>query len=292
MTDTTTPMPPAAPQPQPPQQDAPQSDTARVGSRALAIAVAVIGAIVLVFAGVGVAFTTVATSGPWTQSVSETGSVTAAGSVRSVDIEMSAGSLVVEYGDVDAATLDYASDRGAWRLERTGNGVLEVRSPNGRWNWWDWERAEAWATLTLPAANERVDLSADLGAGMLTLVGGTYGDVTVEMAAGWIGIDAAAASLNVDMAAGGGEIDLEDVRSATFEMAAGSLEVALTGTAPRDVDIDVVAGSFDLTLPDVPYNVRHESVAGTFDNGLTSSRGASNSIDVTVTAGSVSLSAE
>ena len=81
--------------------------------------------------------------------------------------------------------------------------------------------------------------------------------------------EGSARTLVVDLSAGAAEILLDDVREATFSVSAGAIDSRLTGVAPRQVTVDVSAGSLDLTLPDAIYDVRSDVSAGDFVNRLT-----------------------
>ncbi len=76
---------------------------------------------------------------------------------------------------------------------------------------------------------------------------------------------------------------------AGFSVSAGTIDARLTGTAPRTVTVDVSAGGLDLELPDGAYDVRSDVSAGEFDNGLQTQAGARNTVDVTVSAGTVTI---
>ena len=95
--------------------------------------------------------------------------------------------------------------------------------------------------------------------------------------------------MTTDLSAGGADIDLSDVDEADFSVSAGTLDARLTGSAPRSVIIDVSAGSLDLRLPDAAYDVRSDVSAGDFENGLRTESDAPNAVDVTVSAGSVTI---
>jgi hypothetical protein len=72
-------------------------------------------------------------------------------------------------------------------------------------------------------------------------------------------------------------------------VSAGAVDARLTGSAPRAVTVDVSAGSLDLRLPDEAYDVRSDVSAGDFENGLRTDAESGNVVDVTVSAGTVTI---
>ncbi|WP_051172800.1 hypothetical protein [Microbacterium indicum] len=282
MTDQ--PLPPVPPHPEPPRQ-APSSN-ARLGSRALAVTVSVLGGIALVVPAAGTAFATVA-SASFDRS-RDTVSADAAG-VDLVDLTVPAGSMTVRFDDVDEVTLD-APSAARWSLVRDGSSLVVDRgnltSLFGIGAWGD----DGNAILTLPRSLEGVDLDVDLLAGGADIEG-DFGAVVSEVDAGFLDIEGSADTVEARMSAGGSSYDLADVQSASFDISAGGVSADFTGEAPEAVDVTLSAGSLDLTVPDETYAVTTSGDFGDVDNGLDTDPSAPRTIDVTTDAGSVSLSA-
>lgn len=210
--------------------------------------------------------------------------------VESLDLDASASDVRVEFGDVDEAELTVKGGRGgAWVLERDDDELL-VRSPDSTFGWWfgRWFDDDRTAVLTLPNELEGLDASFHLNAGGLDVTG-AYGELDVELGAGELNVDCSARSLDADVSAGGADLLLDGVDEAELTVAAGDLSVELTGTAPRSVTIDANAGSADLTVPDGDYRVIQNVSAGDLDNRLEQSSDSRNSIEVTLSAGTVTL---
>lgn len=286
MTTQLTPQPVAQPDPTPPPTP---SDGARIGTRALSITIAVLGAGALVIGGVATAFGTVreATSlAPVAQSITDVAGV------EGIDIDVSAGDLRVEFGGSDV-TLVSTGETG-WTLARDGDQVV-VSSPDEAFDFgfdWLWRDADRSATLTLPASLEGTDLDIDLSAGRV-IAEGAFGEAEFEMSAGSLELEGSARTLEGRISAGRAIVELADVREVGIELAAGHLQGTLTGDAPAQVDLDVSAGSLDLSLPDVAYSVTHDSGAGELDlNNLQQRSDADHRIQVGVTAGKVDLRAD
>lgn len=208
--------------------------------------------------------------------------------VEHIDLDASASDVRVLFGDVDEAELS-VSGGGEWSIERDDDDLV-VRSPDSwlDWSFGPWFGGAQTVVLTLPQELEGAAASFALGAGSLE-VSGTFGDLDAEVSAGDLVIDGAAASLDVEVGAGSAEILLDGVAAVDLSVSAGDLTVELTGEAPREIRIDTSAGSTDLTVPDIGYVVTEESSAGTIDNRLDQSSDARHTIDVTVSAGTVTL---
>lgn len=210
--------------------------------------------------------------------------------VEGLDLNASASNVRVEFGDVDEAELSVEGGRGgAWTIERDGDELL-VRSPDTMFGWWfgRWFDDDSTVVLVLPEELEGIDATFVLSAGGLDVTG-SYGELGVEVAAGDLNIDGSADSLDADLSAGSADLILDGVGEAELSVSAGDLAVELTGTAPRIVTIDVSAGSAELTVPDGEYDIDQNVSAGELDNRLEQSPDSRNSIEVTLSAGSVTL---
>lgn len=256
------------------------------GSRAVAIVVIVLGGIVLLGAAISAAVGTIASAAVQTS----TRTVDAAG-VDELDVDAAAGTLRVEFSDVQEAELEVTSSWGAgdWRLERDGD-TLQVSSPDRDWfGWRGWfGDGGADAVLRLPASLEGLDADISLAAGEF-VTDGEFGELDLSLAAGSFDVTGSADSLSADVSAGRGTLELDGVREADLTVSAGSLDATLTGTAPDAIELDVSAGSLRLTVPEGEYDVRSEVSAGQFDNSIGSTPGASRTIDVQVSAGQAVL---
>lgn len=283
---TTTPLPPVPPAPPlPPASAGGTPPPTRNASRVIAILTIALGAAIILGAVGSAIWSTVAAASVRT----ETRTVDVAG-VESLRVAVDAASLRIEFADVPEATLDVTSGLGVgrWTFERSGD-ELTVETPRRFGPGWIFG-GEVRATLTLPQELEGAELDAalELSAGELT-VDGDFGDLGVDVGAGTFAVDGSARTLTAELSAGGADIELADVTEADLSVSAGAIEARLTGTAPRSVTVDVSAGSLDLRLPDAVYDVRSDVSAGDFENGLQTERGARNVVDVTVSAGSVTI---
>ena len=262
-----------------------QSPTARSGTRALAVTFSVLGGGILILGGGATAVAAVSDTVRSGQVEDGAVSLPVAG-IERVKLDVDAGSASVAFGSGSEATLDYSSDSGAWIFERQGD-TLVVSSPSARFNLFDWRRDQS-AQLTLPDELEGVDLELDLAAGEIDAAG-IFGDVTYELSAGMVEIEGSADAIAGDVSAGASVVELADVQTARFDVAAGDINAHLTGEPPSDVRIGVSAGSLELQLPDVPYDVRTNRAAGDFVSSLEESTSSDRRVDVRVTAGDVAL---
>lgn len=283
---TTITPPPAPPSDQssgPSTPPTPSSPRRNGAAKPVAIVTIAVGAVLLLGAAASAVASTVVGSSTGAQTLTAD-----ADGLTALRIDASEGAVSVVFDDVDEAVLDVSGRlAGPWTLKREGD-ILKVDSPQGvlQWTWGDGARA----TLTLPTELETAGLDADLSlsSGSLT-TDAQFGDVTIEVGAGTLRLDGSAESLELELDAGRADIDLADVANASIDISAGTVVASLTGDAPRSVDIDVSAGSLDLTLPDESYDVREDVSAGSVDNRLQTSSQSPRAVEVAVSAGSVAL---
>lgn len=265
------------------------SDGARIGARALAITVSVIGGLGFVLAGSGLAYAAVRDASRPAPETAVVGTDQIDG-IRAIDAGVPAGSLRIQFEDRDDIALDYSSGRGAWLFEVSGD-TLEVAGPNrdfGDFRWFDGFGDDTRATLLLPESLAGVDLRIDMDAGAV-VAEGDFGDIDYDIDAGSLEIEGSAARVTGDMSAGRSVLELADVAEASFEVSAGSFYADFTGAAPDAVSIDVTAGSFEMQLPEESYAVSISREAGSVDSNLREDSSSDHAVDVQVAAGYVSL---
>ncbi|WP_322411057.1 DUF4097 family beta strand repeat-containing protein [Microbacterium invictum] len=294
---TVSPPPPDAAQPVPPTAPgAPERPTGSAAPRSaaprvVATVVGAFGALVILgslgSAAVGTAAAAVSGGGS-----SDGGSTTVdTTGVTEIDTEVGAGSLRIEFADVDQATLDVTGAWGAdqWTLEREED-TIRVSSPDRWWGGWMFgDRSEA--VLTLPDALEGIDADLTTNAGDLRVVDGDFGELDLELGAGSIDITGSARSLDATVSAGQADLELSDVAEADVSVSAGDMDLVLTGSQPSGMTFDVSAGRVTATVPEGEYDITSEVSAGDFDSGIGSTPGARSTVEVSVTAGQVELRA-
>lgn len=270
----------SGPAPQPAAQSTAQS------AKVVAILTASLGGVIALALVGSTVISTIASASVRT----ETQVVDAAG-VDELDIDVSAGSLRIDYADVDAASLDVTGGWGSarWTLERDEDQLV-VSSP-------DWAFGGAWlfggnvrATLTLPREleNRALDARFTVSAGDLD-ASGRYGELDVELGAGAVNVSGAARTVSADISAGRADLDLTDVQTAELTLSAGQLDGRFDGSQPRLVEVNVSAGSLNLALPDGAYDLTSSVSAGQLDNRLDTSASASSRIAVELSAGQIIL---
>lgn len=282
---------PTTPPPATPQAH-PTGDVRRSsGAKAITIITAIVGGIALLGSGGAAAAAATGTilnsseRGDSVQSVDVDG-------IDSIDLDVDAGNMRIEFGDVDEARLAVTNGRGPeWRLEREG-AELVVRSPESIFGWWfggGFDDEES-AVLTLPQElqDEALDAKLTLDAGSLDVIG-DFGTLDIDVSAGALDVEGSSEALDVDMSAGRADIVLDGVNEVGLGVSAGDLAVELTGTAPERTRIDVSAGSVDLTVPDESYTITQDISAGSLDAKIDQSAGSSRTIDVSLAAGSVTI---
>lgn len=262
--------------------------------RWISIILIVLGSIGVVFAvggGVvrGIAAHS-ATSQSWTAD---------AAGVEALRVDTAAAGFEVRFGDVDEARLDATTDGGPvqqWQLERDG-AILGVESDR-RWGWWGFGSwfgggGEQHVVLTLPAELERrgLDLAVDVAAGSFE-ADATWGTAEVGLSAGSIDLAGTARSLGVQVSAGEARLDIATPGDVVLDVSAGRVVGALTGEQPTSIVADVSAGSIELGVPAGDYAVTQDVSAGDATIDVDQDGEATSTIDVRVSAGSISLRGE
>lgn len=292
----TPPAPTASAVPEPPSAvpgPVPSGDVTRSGgAKAVMIVTAIVGGIALLGSGGAAA---AAATGTLISSSSEPAdavqSVDVAG-ITGIDLDVDAGNMRIEFGEVEEARLSVTNDRGpAWTLDRDGDELI-VRSPDRVFGWWfgSWFGDDQSAVLTLPESlrDAELDATLTLDAGSLDVLG-DFGALDIDVSAGALDVEGAATSLAVDMSAGRADVLLDSVDEVVLGVSAGDLAVELTGAAPTQTRLDVSAGSVDLTVPDVAYTIVQDISAGSLDAKVDQSAGARRTIEVDLSAGSVTI---
>ncbi|WP_405217504.1 hypothetical protein [Agrococcus sp. Ld7] len=212
-------------------------------------------------------------------------------------IDSSAAAFEIRFGDTDEATLSVETNGGPvqeWRVERSGD--LLTIGTDQRWRWFGGgitlgERTgEELAVLTLPAAMEgqRLDLEAHVAAGSFEAAG-DWGEASVELGAGSAQLSGTAESLAMDVSAGEARIDVATRGTVSLDVSAGRITGVLDGQQPSAIDAQVSAGGIELTIPDGAYAVTEDVSAGDSDVRVIDDPSAASTIDVEVSAGSVTL---
>ena len=75
-------------------------------------------------------------------------------------------------------------------------------------------------------------------------------------------------------------------------MSAGALQAQMSGQQPRTLELDVSAGTLEVTVPEGDYDVVSDVTAGDFDNRVGSTPDADSTVSVQVSAGKAVLRAD
>ncbi len=263
--------------------------------RWISILLVVLGSIGLVFAVGGGVVRGVAAHSATSQSWSAP-----ADDVEALRVDTAAAGFEVRFDDIDEARLDASTDGGpvqSWRLERDG-ATLRVDAEH-RWGWFGFggwfggRNGEEHVVLTLPAALERasLDLDVDVAAGSFD-ADADWGTALVQLSAGSVDLAGDAESLGLEVSAGEARLDLATAGDVTMQVSAGRVIGALTGEQPASITADVSAGSIELSIPDGSYAVTQDVSAGDATIDVDDDRDAASTIDVQVSAGSISLRGE
>lgn len=266
--------------------------TTASGTTAITIVLAVVGGVALLGSGV-----TAASAAAGELNRTDSVQTLDVAGIKSIQLEGSASEVRVEFADVADAELSVTDGRGdGWTLEREDDDLVVRSNDGGFGSWFGGGRGfgfgsdEARVVLTLPERLQTsgLDASLTLTAGKLD-VDGEFDELDVTVNAGRASVSGAAKTLELEVSAGGADVRLDGVAEADLGVSAGDVAVELTGTAPTQTSIDVSAGSLDLTLPAGGYNVVQDVSAGKLDNRLDESTSGGNSVDVSLSAGKVTL---
>jgi len=257
------------------------------GARAVAIVAIVLGGALAVGSVGTAAASTLASAAQQTSS-----RTVGVDGVDAIDLDMGAGSMRIEFAAIDRAELSVTSGVSAarWTLRRDGSS-LRVASPDGHfWSWFGmFGTHNGKAVLRLPQSLAGVDADLDLAAGALTAAG-DFGDLKVSAGAGRLQVEGAATSISAEIDAGSADLRLADVGSADLQLNAGQMDARFTGAQPQSMTLSASAGSMNVVVPQGQYAVTQETDTGTFDNRVGSVTGAASTVQVSVSAGSVTLS--
>ena len=259
-----------------------------MATKAVTIALAAVGGVVLLGSGTAAAVAGVGTIAP----KSEVSAIDVSG-VQKLDAEIDGAELRIEFYDGDEAQLqaEHGSTNG-WTL-RTDGDELKVRTPQHGWfglGWLtpDWFGEGDRVILQLPESLAGLDTDLTLNAGMIS-ADGEFDSVDLDINAGRLQLAGAASSLELSLNAGRADVELDGVEEAELEISAGRADAEFTGSTPREVSANVSAGQLNLTLPEDSYDVRQEVSAGNLNNGLRQDPDSANLVRITVSAGTANL---
>lgn len=211
--------------------------------------------------------------------------------IAAIDVRMNAGEMVLEFADVPEASLDVVNGRGVWDLRQRGDTLI-VHSPRTPWFDFCFGRCRHQeVTLTLPSKLQDVHGfrgNLELAAGEL-IAEGSFDSLHVDVSAGEVSLDANVREFTSKVSAGEVNGDLTDVDTGAFRVSAGATDLTIHGRAPRSIDVRVSAGSTDLDLPEAEYRLTSDVSAGELDHELRTNPSSPHAVDVSVSAGSVTL---
>ena len=269
---------------------APASSPSRGTLTAITIAAAIIGGGALVTVGGGSALAAVGQVASSDDATARSTSVDTTG-VTGLKVEVGRGSASIRFDDVSEATMRVSGTGSSdWTIRRDGD-VLRVDRPNGPFGWWigGWFGVDPQMTLTLPRELEG-ELTADLqlDAGSLSAEG-RFDTLTTKVNAGSLSLDGGAKTVTTRVNAGSATLHLEDVTTAELSMSAGELNATISGRQPDELNLDVSAGSMDVTVPTGRYALMRDSSAGTIDARIQTDPSSTHRIGARLSAGSITL---
>ena len=194
---------------------------------------------------------------------------------RTLEIEMSNGSLTFETG----AIFDVKYDSSVIRVENAG-GVLSIRNAKSKPSAGERKRMDV--TVVVPEGYYFDDVDVEFGAGKLTSKALRTKDLELELGAGSATLDGLSVTGSADIKSGAGAFAIKSgaINNLTLQCGAGATQVkaALTGSsrivaAVGAVDLDFdgkesdYTVSFNMSLGACYYNDTKISRSGTFGTG-------------------------
>ena len=213
--------------------------------------------------------------------------------VTKLNIKVNAGQVVIKRGDTDSVNIKYQyNDVYRTEVSESANGTLNVEAGKK-----DWYRFTFWHKFTPPTTeieigqncNPTIDLT--LNAGSVNICDGNWGErVDVTINAGTVSFgDLKVNQLKVKINAGAMSANKIECQQITCDLNAGSVDVKKLDS--RTIRVDVSAGGANLNVVGSrsDYNIKVDKSAGNCNVSSQTSATATRSIDVDISAGSVTL---
>ena len=212
--------------------------------------------------------------------------------VSKLDVDVSAGKVVINRGDVEVVTVKYDYNE-TYKPEIVQNGsVLKIETPKKK-NWIEfsfWFSKAPTTEITLPKDMSINQLKLTLNAGKVVLGDGYWGDlVNVKLNAGTLTVgDVQANEILVDINAGTFKATKLNCSRLTCDVSAGSAKISSLRCG--DVILDVSAGSANIKFAGAQseYNITVKKSAGSC-NVSNQMGSTAKLIAIDVSAGSVTL---
>ena len=262
-------------------------------SHTISIVMAALGGLIVLMLIATTAVTSLFVTYEGSSTMGEQTALMATDGIRELYVDAAAAEMTIEFGAVAEATLDvHGREEANWRLERYGD-TLEVAHERSFLDpfvcLFGCAKPSTELTLTLPSElNGTLDAEVILGAGDLT-VNGSFVELEIDVSAGNAWVKGEARRIDATLGAGNIDFDVEGVIEASLDIAAGTAQGQFTGEAPREIEIEVSAGSLDLALPDARYATMSDVAAGNVSNLLHEDSASKNRIEIDVAIGSVTL---
>ena len=223
-----------------------------------------------------------------------TGLYTVGEGFSSLDVDVSVANVVVRFGDVDEAELDFDSSGTTIGFTyRVDGGTLRVKV--GDTDWWPFGGLGLFdldddpsLVVTLPDTLDPIDLDVNGSVGNLD-VDGDFRAVKLSSSAGEIRLTGSATELVLDSSAGsiiGTDLDVSG--TVDVDSSAGNTTLSFS-SLPSGMTVDTSAGNVRVDMPDGEYEIQTDTAVGRIDQGLPSSPGAERVYRFDTSAGNVTL---
>lgn len=198
--------------------------------------------------------------------------VTISESFEEVVIDVEVADVVVEYADVDEATVAFRQNSSNRTFEFSAEVVgssLEVNVDDHWGGFWlpFGSQSSPRVTVTLPESLETVDLDVESGVGDVTL-DGDFGEVEFSSGVGDLRLEGSATRAEVETSVG-------DITARRYSVDGDFFVVSSTGdvtisldAVPAKLDVRSNVGDQDITLPEGRYAVETETGVGDVSIGV------------------------
>ncbi len=210
-------------------------------------------------------------------------------SYERVEIDVSAGDIVIEAGSGEETTLEWRTEAGPFRDADVGHRVNGERlvidtGCDGGLLALPLSFCRADITLTVPAD---VDVVAESSAGQVS-ASGLEGSADLESSAGQVRVDGHSGSLRAHSSAGAVIVVGLACDDADVSSSAGRVEVTAV-EPPRNLRADSSAGEVTVTLPDEVYDLDADSSAGDVTTEVATDPDSQFHVEATSSAGDVTV---
>lgn len=213
---------------------------------------------------------------------------------NSIRIVADAANITVRYASIDSAKVNFhqgSQVRSATLRHTVTDNVLKVTESSSGSSPFSWITADSTTLeIVLPNSDQsaRLDVNTAVQAGNVK-ISGRFATIDVASNAGDITLIGGARSLNLQALSGNVTATRYNLDGPITSVASAGDSTLDFSTPPSRANLFTGAGNIVLTLPNATYDVSAQSRAGTVQQSVTSTPGASRSYTLRVDAGNITV---